>query len=64
MEMLLKEKRNLDDDENGLFLQNVDIDGLQIVEKEGGGMVYVYYSEVEDLINDLKYFKKEYYDKQ
>ena len=62
--MLLKEKRNLDDDENGLFLQNVDIDGLQIVEKEGGGMVYVYYSEVEDLINDLKYFKKEYYDKQ
>jgi len=60
--MLLKEKRSLDDDENGLFLKNIDIDGVQICEKNGENMVYVYYSEIDDLINQLLYYKKEYYD--
>jgi len=59
--MLIKEKRNLDDDENGVYLKNVDEDGLQICEKEGKGEVYIYYSEIEDLIKLLKKYKEEYY---
>lgn len=59
--MLVKEKKSLDDDENGIYLKNVDEDGLQICEKGGGGEVYVYYSEIEDLIKLLKEFKEKYY---
>ena len=61
--VLVKEKNDIDDDENGIFLQNVDVDGVQICEKEGRGMVYVYYCEIPMLIEKLLYYKKEYYDK-
>jgi hypothetical protein len=62
--ILVREKRNLDDDENGIFLQNIDIDGLQIVEKNGENMVYIYYSEIDKLIKKLRYFKRKYYDRK
>jgi len=59
--MLVKEKSCLDDDENGLYVQNVDADGVQIVEKDGQNAVYVYYSEIDVLIEKLRYYKEAYF---
>ena len=60
--MMVKEKRQLDDDENGLYVKNIDEDGVKICEKCSDEGVYVYYSEIEDLINNLYHYKENYYD--
>ena len=55
--MVLKECILLSDDHNGLRLDPSDCDGFVISELEGGdrsNRVYVYYSEVNKLIECLK----------
>ena len=47
----------VDDTENSLILQSGDIDGFHICEIEGKGKIYVYYSEIKDLIKCLKKVK-------
>jgi len=63
MEMLLKEKRSLDDDENGLYVKNIDEDGVKICEKCSDEGVYVYYSEIPLLVDLLSKYKEECNDK-
>jgi len=40
----------VDDSENGLRVDVVDGDGVQIVESNGESVVYVYFSEIPKLI--------------
>ena len=54
--MVLNKTVYLDDDPNGLRLDPVDCDGFAIVERDGGrnGKIYVYYSELDRLVDCLK----------
>ena len=51
---VLKEKVLIDDTENGLLLQPADCDGFHICEIEGGSCVYVYYDEIDRLIDCIR----------
>ena len=51
---MIKKIVPLDDTENTLLLVPADIDGFHIKETEGDGKIYVYYSEIKDLIVNLK----------
>lgn len=48
------ERKELDSDQNGLYLETADEDGIHICEKVGDGKVYVYYSELPSLIKLLQ----------
>ena len=50
-------KIQLDKDENGLYIELADEDGLHIIETDGKGKVYVYYSELDKLLQKLKQIK-------
>ena len=47
----------VDDTENSLILSPGDIDGFHICENEGKGKIYVYYSEITNLIKRLQEVK-------
>ena len=54
MRILEEPKQITENDPNGLILVPGDMDGFHIAEAEGTGKVYVYYSEVEDVIKGLQ----------
>lgn len=54
MVRILKKETYLDDEENTLRLEPADIDGFYIEETVGKNKVYVYYTEIETLIQLLR----------
>ena len=43
----------LDNIQNTLLLKESDVDGIEIIEEDNGGRVYVYYSEIDLLKEKL-----------
>ena len=57
---MIKEKITLDDTDNTLLISPGDEDGFHIEETEGENRVYVYYSEIEKLMQLLRKTKYEH----
>lgn len=51
--MCYKEKVYIGKDENGLVIEQVDEDGVQIWEAAGGEPIYLYVSEIPDFTKKL-----------
>jgi len=53
-----QERRYIDNRENGLYVEAADEDGVHVCESADDNKVYIYFSEIPDLIKILQ----EYYD--
>lgn len=51
------ESFDLDNSDNTLVFAPADIDGFQIKEIVGKGQVYIYYSEIDNMINSLLFIR-------
>ena len=56
----LEPQKNFAKNENGISIGKADEDGIQIVETGTGNKVYIYYSEIDNSVQQMMKLKNEY----